>query len=404
MAENFTFYAQTYDALPDEQMRQLAGKAKFSADPTPDGRQFVYRWRDLTVTVNEMPEKDVPDHLRGFAGYVRHIYGGKPDERGEQILDRIHHTRLVAGVVVEPERDAEGRAEAVLGAMANGLQALMFHGTALYDHMARLILAPDGSFDEEADVLGPVAEMTEKRVQVKLPEGEPYQPTPAQRARYERVAAELSRRRVPTLSGALYIDDDAAVTLREPEAVARRALVLGAVTYLADGGDRATARSRIERHDLWPAVSPTERQFLEADESDPDLARTLLWRLEGLWVLAWALGDLELGWPNGFCDVPRLTGTVMDYEDREDFLAAARLRPKAEILDAQQLTLLQHWAVRDAYIHKRPIPTDLDWTGTAEMTPVAGNPVTGVVAERHHALNWLVRFGDADWDDVDTPT
>jgi hypothetical protein len=38
------------------------------------------------------------------------------------------------------------------------------------------------------------------------------------------------------------------------------------------------------------------------------------------------------------------------------------------------------------------------------MMPVQGCPTTGVVAERHHALNWLVCFGDADWDDVDTPT
>ncbi len=28
----------------------------------------------------------------------------------------------------------------------------------------------------------------------------------------------------------------------------------------------------------------------------------------------------------------------------------------------------------------------------------------GVVFERHHALNWLTRFGDAEWDDVETPT
>jgi hypothetical protein len=28
----------------------------------------------------------------------------------------------------------------------------------------------------------------------------------------------------------------------------------------------------------------------------------------------------------------------------------------------------------------------------------------GVIQERHHALNWLVRFEDAEWDDVDTPT
>lgn len=38
------------------------------------------------------------------------------------------------------------------------------------------------------------------------------------------------------------------------------------------------------------------------------------------------------------------------------------------------------------------------------MVPVTQSAAVGVVAERHHALNWLVRFMDADWDDVDTPT
>jgi hypothetical protein len=106
----------------------------------------------------------------------------------------------------------------------------------------------------------------------------------------------------------------------------------------------------------------------------------------------------------GFCDVPRLTTTVMDYESQPAFVDSATLRPKAEILDALQLTLLQHWAVRDAFLHQRDVPIDLDWSGEAEMMPVRGCPTTGVVAERHHALNWRVRFGDADWDDVDTPT
>ena len=30
MAENFAFYSQTYDALPGEQMRELAGEADFA--------------------------------------------------------------------------------------------------------------------------------------------------------------------------------------------------------------------------------------------------------------------------------------------------------------------------------------------------------------------------------------
>jgi hypothetical protein len=406
VAENFTLYAQTYDALPEEQMRRLAGDADFSTGTDDDGgRRFAYSWPGLSVTVHEMPARDVPGHLAGFRGYVRHIYGGQPDERGERVLDRISHTRLVAGVVVEPARDEQGRAEQVLGSMAYGLHALMFYGSALFDRDSKLILAPDGSFDPDADILGPVAEMIKDRVQVKLPEAEPYRPTPAQEARYRRVLAELHQRKVPTLSGALFIDDDEATMLRAPAEVARRLLVLHAVTVRADGGPREEALPLIERHGLWPAVSPEERRLLEAEEADEGLARKLLWRLEGMWVLAWALGEVEeLPWPAGFCDVPRRMRAVRACGDRAGFVEGAALRPKAEVLDARQLTLLQHWAVRDAFIHNRQVPTDLDWSGGAAMAPVRGCPVTGVVAERHHTLNWLVRFGDADWDDVDTPT
>jgi hypothetical protein len=404
MAENFAFYSQTQDALPDEQMRGLAGDTDFTAETTADGRRFVYRWPDFTVTVNEMPARMVPEHLDGFCGYVRQIYRGEPDERGRQVLDRIRHTRLVAGTVIEPERDEVGRADELLGAMAYGLDALLFYAGELYDKDSRLILGPDGSFDESADVLGPVAAMIRDRIQFELPKRPPFRPTPAQEARYQRVLAELERRKVPTLSTRLFVEDETEVTLREPAEVARRVLVLSAVTYLADGGDGKKARALIDRHDLWPHVSPEEETLLKARKPDADLARKLLWRLEGLWVLAWALGDLDLPWPAGFCDVPRLTRTATGYEARPDFVAAAALRPAAEILDAVQLTLLQHWAVTDTLIHHREIPADLDWTGGAEMMPVRGCPVTGVVAERHHALNWLVRFGDADWDDVDTPT
>jgi hypothetical protein len=200
MAENFAFYSPIYDALPEERMRELAGEADFAIEQAKDGRRFTHRWPDLTVTVHEMPARELPRHLEGFCGYVCFIYDGRPDERGEQILDRIRYSRLVASVVIDPERDEEGRAEAILGAMAYGLHALLFYGSALYDRDSKLILVPNGSFDAEADVLGPVAELIRDRVQVKLPEREPYQPTPAQEARYRRVLAELERRKVPTLS------------------------------------------------------------------------------------------------------------------------------------------------------------------------------------------------------------
>lgn len=351
MPENFAFYSQTYDALPVEQMRQLAGEAEFAVEEQEGERSFVYRWPGLTVTCNEMPQAQVPNHLNGFCGYVKHIYDGKPDERGEQILDRIRYTRLVVGVVVEPGRDEEGRAERLLGTMAYGLDALMFFGNALYDKDAKLILAPDGSFDEGADVLGPVAGMIKDRVQVKLPEREPYQATPDRQARYQRVLALLTARKVPTLSYALDIDDDAEATLREPAEVARRALVLSAVTLRADGGPAEQAIKLVEGRNLWAAVSPEEEVFLRAEATDAKAAHKLLWRLEGLWVLAWALGDVDLDWPAKMCDVPRLVGIVRGYEADPEFITKAKLRPKAEILDAVQLTMLIHWAIRDAWVH-----------------------------------------------------
>ena len=123
-----------------------------------------------------------------------------------------------------------------------------------------------------------------------------------------------------------------------------------------------------------------------------------------MWVLVWALGGVRLDWPSGFCDVPQLSKVIEDYASDPKFIRTAKLRSKKDILDALQLTLLQHWAVRDAFVHEREIPADLDWSGDADMFPVTESVAGGVVAERHHALNWLTRFGDASWDDTDTPT
>jgi hypothetical protein len=106
-------------------------------------------------------------------------------------------------------------------------------------------------------------------------------------------------------------------------------LVLAAVTRRADGDDRASCLAWINQHNLDEHVSPEERQLLEAETVDPDLARKLLWQLEGQWALLWALGHLELPWPAGFCDVPLLMKTLRGLARDPNFVTAARLRPKS---------------------------------------------------------------------------
>lgn len=106
-------------------------------------------------------------------------------------------------------------------------------------------------------------------------------------------------------------------------------------------------------------------------------------------MLAWSLGWLpELPLPSRICDVPALAKAMLE-RGNHDFVDSAALRPTAEILDALDMHFRFHWATTDARGKKGPPPAGLE---------------PGVVAERHYALNWLVRFEDAAWDDVDTPT
>lgn len=71
------------------------------------------------------------------------------------------------------------------------------------------------------------------------------------------------------------------------------------------------------------------------------------------------------------------------------FIAEARLRPIAEILNEADLIDRYHWAVVDA-------------RGTRKSTSAGLN--AGVVRERHDVLNWLIGYMGQEWDDISTDT
>ncbi len=403
MPEHFTLYSARYEKLPDDEMALLAKDGvDLTIGSSDDGeRRFVYRGPGFEVVCTAMAPRKVPGHLQGFVGWVRKQCDGEPDTRVQRILERIRSTRLVVGVVITPERDAAGKAEQILATLCFGAEALLFFDGEIYDKNAALLLGRDGSFDETAEI-GPVAS---DRAALSLPSSEAAPPTDAQAARYQRALAELQAHAVPTLAYPLHVEDESEATLRTPAEVARRALTLSAITLRADGGSRDQALSLLARNALDSSLSPQERTFLEPAEADPDQAQKLLWRLEGLWVLLWSLRVIEaLGWPGGMCDVPRLVKLLEGIEADADFIGRAHLRGAAEILDAAQLTMMVHWAARDAWINHRSVPEGLDWSRDGAMVPVNRCPAVGVVAERHHALNWLLRFGGVEWDDVPTPT
>ena len=75
-------------------------------------------------------------------------------------------------------------------------------------------------------------------------------------------------------------------------------------------------------------------------------------------------------------------------EEAKGFIASAKLRNIEAILDETDKIYRIHWAVRDAQLNKKTVPAKLD---------------SGVVVERHYALNWLIWYAD-EWDEITTDT
>ncbi len=227
-----------------------------------------------------------------------------------------------------------------------------------------------------------------------------------QRARAERSLAQMKKRLVPVYAGPLFGDDEDEAVIQTAQNVARRTLVLWAVELRAEGVPDPEVRAIIDDLDLWEFVSENERRFLDDDDPSPEECQALVWRLESLWVLMWALGHIqEIPWPSGMCDVPKLAGILAEHEDDPSFILDAKLRPTPELLDARDLTMRIHWAIRNEHLQHGMVPEELDWSGDPEWIPSKFSAAVGVVEQRHYVLNWLTNtLSPESWDKVDTPT
>lgn len=232
-----------------------------------------------------------------------------------------------------------------------------------------------------------------------------FTPTQDQLERLARSASILDAKRIPRYPAPLYTSDISAIRLPSAPDAARRALVVWAVALRADGMPQREALKMLDDRRLWPYVSPKEAKYIRNSKPNPEESASLVWRLEVQWVLMWALGRIDdLSWPATMCDVPRLVQVMKPVEADATFIETAQLRPAKEILDAQDLIMRIHWAIRDAWLGKRMIRSDLDWSATPPDVYATQAAAVGVVEQRHLTLNWLTQFGEADWDEVKTHT
>jgi hypothetical protein len=181
------------------------------------------------------------------------------------------------------------------------------------------------------------------------------------------------------------------VVWREPSEVARRALALGVVAVYGSMAQAGHPVTLAQLRELWGpgvfALTAHERSSIATGA--PLSTLRLSWRMESMATLMWALGWYEDPLPldrqlegEPFAEIARARA-------RDEAIASARLRPAGEILDLLDAVVCRRWFCVDARQKGQPLPAGLE-------------PV--VLLERHYALQWLTRYGGAEWDEVQCPT
>jgi hypothetical protein len=328
--------------------------------PKPDFPHVLNGRRDLS-------DPELPPHLNGFMNHLSEAGAGKMTRTRYHVIRHLQRVRQHVSLAVEQ------------GAMAS------FHAWA--ETANAIVFMEDGSVrDPQGRILLPAS----------ADDGDPRAVIPYPQQALQRKArtdALLAGRKIAVPADLPPLVSEPELRLRAPEDVLRRMLALFVVAIRAESltGEQAIAAADLQKRfpPAFAGLTDAERAFLAQEAPTQQEITQFLWRYEAILALQWALGLQDaLPFADAICDVSAISRTAIE-RGTEGLRKQPAMRPAADILDALDLHYRQHWATRQALLKKTPAPAGLN---------------DGVLQERHHALNWLVRFEDRDWDDVDTPT
>lgn len=391
MTTSVTVYSLSDRTVDAELLSSLAPDAELAQE----GASLIIGWPDVVVRVSSMEAALLQQHLQGLKQYLVAKTGGDPDAIAP-VLSTVQGVQQVFGIVIDPGLDPNHRAMSLVISLTATLEsAFTFANDMFYDPFGQIWLGEQGA--------PPLADLAELRV-VKVPE--PINASPAQEARTQRVLVQTAAYGVPCFQGHIrWVGDESSVTLRSPAEVARRVVAMHSAVTFARGRPRAEVLGDIERFGVERDLSPTEATLVQSDPVDEAARQEMIWSLEALVPLMWALGHMDaLAWPESMIDVEALHDLVFASLPDSAAVEAATLRSATEILDAVELTARQHNGLRGCHTSGDLVPMNFNWIDPGEMVVASRSLAAPVLAQRHRAMNWLIRFGDADWDDVDTPT
>ena len=391
MTANATIYSLSDRTVDSELLAKLAPDAEI----TSDAWSLIASWPDVAIRLTPMADDYRPGHLQGLMNHLVAQTGGDPNAIAP-VLSTVQAVQQVFGIVVEPDFDPTHRAMSLLISLTATLEsAFTYANDMFYDPFGQIWLGAEGA--------PPLAELGELRV-IKVPA--PVETSPAQEARTERVLMQTAAYGVPCYQGHIrWVGDEESVTLRSATDVARRVVAMHSVVTYARGRPRAEVLADIEGFGVAADLSPTEANLLHSEPLDEAARQEMIWSLEALVPLMWALGFIdELAWPESMIDVEALHDLIFTSLPTPEAVNQATLRSATEVLDAVELTVRQHNGLRGCHTSGDLVPMNFNWNDPTEMVVASRSLAAPVLAQRHRAMNWLIRFGDADWDYVDTPT
>lgn len=309
----------------------------------------------------DLANPDLLAHLSGFCGYIF--------ERGDSQMsrDKFHVIAHVQRVQQQVSLSVGVADVAALHAWAKEANAILFtpdgHVVDPQGHI--LVHAATG----EADALARV----------------PY--CAQALARKTATEAALTARGIPFLDTLPPVVCEDELALRDRDSVIERARALLLVALRAESvasGEPMSTQMLLAKMPLAEdGLSPRERAFMDQLAPTVHECAPFVWRYESLFLLEWALGLVdELPFPAGPCDPASTVATLIE-------MRGPVLRSASEMLDALDLHYRLNWHIRQSRLKHKGEVAGVD---------------ADVVMERHQALNWLVRFQNAPWDEVDTPT
>lgn len=338
--------------------------------------------------------KKAQEQLQGVWAYFRQV----ETEHIDIQRNLLYHLRQCQGMVSvnavydgPQNADKEGAISERMGVVTAALQGVLTWGMdALVDPAGKIILSKDGKSDLEYYMPS----------EVPIPADWAKDAPPEAVERRNKSMALLRDRHIYVTPWLPLLWERAEEPGRTLEEVCGRAAALLIVSLYSEcrvGEHMSYEESRefvkpiIEGYGAEGFFSPGEKAYLDAPNSTEQTQIQYAWQYENLWVMEWALGLTDdLFWPTRICDVPQSVRIMREYPSMEELTAAARLRPRKELLDQADLIYRLHWACVDARVMGMPAPQELE---------------EGVVMERHRALFWLAVCDEmCPWDDVDLST